>query len=51
MPCAIERSRRFSGAVGPIDAVKVIGTVQDALVCRFLHDRLGGRGGLPLGSP
>jgi ornithine cyclodeaminase len=24
--------------------------VQDALVCRFLHDRLCGRGGLPLGS-
>ena len=24
--------------------------VQDALICRFLHDRLGGRGGLPLGG-
>jgi ornithine cyclodeaminase/alanine dehydrogenase-like protein (mu-crystallin family) len=25
--------------------------VQDALVCRFLHDRLAGRGGQPLGAP
>ncbi len=39
----------------PVDAGVVFistGTaVQDALVCRFLHDRLAGRVGLALGTP
>lgn len=33
----------------PVVFVSTGTAVQDALVCRFLHDRLGGRGGLPIG--
>jgi ornithine cyclodeaminase/alanine dehydrogenase-like protein (mu-crystallin family) len=35
----------------PVVFVSTGTAVQDALVCRFLHDRLGGRGGLHLGTP
>jgi ornithine cyclodeaminase/alanine dehydrogenase-like protein (mu-crystallin family) len=55
-----EHIRTLDGVIGdagagapvamPVVFVSTGTAVQDALLCRFLHDRLGGRGGLPLGG-
>lgn len=51
LPDLLAATARGRPAARPAVFISTGAAVQDALVCRFLHDRLGGRGGLPLGSP
>lgn len=48
LPTLIDNALRSGGVHAPAVFISTGTAVQDALICRFLHDRLNGQGGLPL---
>jgi ornithine cyclodeaminase/alanine dehydrogenase-like protein (mu-crystallin family) len=50
LPHLLAAAARGTPVTTPAVFISTGAAVQDALVCRFLHDRLGGRGGLPLAT-
>ena len=48
LPTLMANAARSAGVPAPVVFISTGTAVQDALVCRFLHDRLNGQGGLPL---